>query len=140
MKIIIEDTSLVDKELDNKIREKLKDIIQELDKSKKYKMDLEFCEDLIWCEFEIDSYEIPEEALSPYQRGKVLKGKDKMYELLSYRVDSARNIVNEYGINLGSCNIKGIPSMELNKIELRLEEEEDTELDNGSRRKKENHS
>lgn len=137
MKIIIEDTSLVDKELDNKIREKLKDTVQELDKSKKYKMDLEFCEDLIWCEFEIDSYEIPEEALRPYKRGKVLKGKEKMYELLDYRVDSAKNIVKEYGIKLGSCNITGTPIMELNKIELRLEEEEETELDNGSKRKKE---
>ncbi len=137
MKIIIEDTSLVDKELDNKIREKLKDTVQKLDKSKKYKMDLEFCEELIWCEFEIDSYEIPEEALPTYQRGKVLRVKDKMYELLDYRVDSAKNIVKEYGINLGSCNIQGTPFMELNKIELRLEEEEDAELDNGSKRKKE---
>ncbi len=137
MKIIIEDTSLVDKELNNKIREKLKDKVQKLDKSKKYRMDFEFCEDLIWCELEIDSYEIPEEALPPYKRGKVLKGKEKMYSLLSYRVDSAENIVKEYGINLGSCNITGTPIMELNKIELRLEEEEDTELDNGSKRKKE---
>ena len=93
MKIIIEDTNLVDKELDNKIREKLKDDIQNLDKSKTYSMDLEFCEDLIMCKFEIDSYEIPEEALPPYQRGKVLKGKEKMYELLSYRVDFVKNIV-----------------------------------------------
>lgn len=137
MKLIIEDTNLVDKELDNKICEKLKDIVQELDKSKKYKMDLEFCEDWICCENGIDSYEIPQEALRPYQREKVLKGKEKMYALLSYRVDSAKNIVKEYGINLGSCNITGTPIMELNKIELRLEEEEDTELDNSSKRKKE---
>ncbi|GLC31128.1 hypothetical protein [Clostridium omnivorum] len=137
MKIIIEDTSLVDKELDNKIREKLKDIVQELDKSKKYKLDLEFCEDLIQCECQIDSYEIPEEELPPYQRGKMLKGKEKMYALLSYRVGSAKNIVKEYGINLGTSNIQGTPFMELNKIELRLEGEEDTELDNGSKRIKE---
>ncbi|MGY0372318.1 hypothetical protein [Clostridium sp. JNZ J1-5] len=137
MKIIIEDTNLVDKELDNKIREKLKDKVQELDKSKKYTMNLEFCEDLIRCEFEIDSYEIPEEALPPYQRGKELKGEEKMYELLDYRVDSAKNIVKEYGIKLGSCNIKGTPFMELNKIELCFEEE-DAQLDYSSKRKKEN--
>lgn len=138
MKIIIENTSLFDKELNNKIREKLKDIVHELDKSKRYRMDLSFCEDLILCEFEIDSYKIPEEALRPYQREKVLKGKEKMYELLTYRVDSAKNIFKEYGINLGSCNINGTPFIKLNTIDLRLEEEEDTELDKGSKRKKEN--
>jgi len=79
MKIIIENTSLFDKELNNKIREKLKHTVHELDKNKRYRMDLSFCEDLVLCEFEIDSYEIPEEALRPYQRGKVLKGKEKMY-------------------------------------------------------------
>lgn len=136
MKIIIENTSLFDKELNNKILEKLKDTVQEFDKTKRYKMDLEFCEDLIWCGFEIDSYEIPEEALRPYQRGKVLNGKDKIYELLKYRVDSAKNIAEKYGIYLGSCNIKGTPFMKLNNIELKLEEE-DTELYNGSKRKKE---
>lgn len=137
MKIIIENTNLVDKELDKRIREKLKDKVQELDKSKKYKMDLEFCEDFIRCESEIDLYEIPEEFLPPYQRGKELKGKEKMYELLGYRIDSVKNIANEYGIKLGSCNIKGIPFMKLNKIELCFEEE-DTQLDNSSKRKKEN--
>ncbi|EKQ52683.1 MULTISPECIES: hypothetical protein [unclassified Clostridium] len=137
MEIIIENTSLFDEKLDNKIFHKLKDIVQELDKSKKYKMDLEFCENLIWYEFEIDSYEIPEEALPPYQRGKVLKGKEKMYALLDYRVDSAKNIVKEYGIKLGSCNIEGTPFMELNKIKLSFDEEEVTQLDNSYKQKKE---
>lgn len=36
MKIIIENTSLFDKELNNKIREKLKDIVHELDNNKIY--------------------------------------------------------------------------------------------------------
>lgn len=137
MKIIIKDTNLVDKELDRKIEEELKGKVQELDKNKKYTMDLEFCEDLIRCEFEIDSYEIPEEALPQYQRGKELKGKEKMYELLGYRIHSVENIVKEYGIKLGSCNIKGTPFMKLYEIKLCFEEEKDNELDNSCKRKKE---
>ena len=137
MKIIIEDSNLVDKELDIKIRKKLKDKVQELDKSKKYTMDLEFCEDLIRCESEIDSYEIPEEALPPYQRRKRLKGEDKIYELLRYRIHTVENIVKEYGIKIKNCSIKGMPSMDYNKIELCFEEEEDTQIENSCKRKRE---
>lgn len=135
MKIIIEDTNLVDKELDKRIRKKLKDKVQEFAENKKYTMDLEFCERLIRCESEIDSYEIPEESLPTYQRGKELKGKEKMYELLGYRIHTVQNIAKEYGIKLGNCSIKGTPFMEFNKIELCFLEE-DAQLDNSCKRKK----
>jgi len=135
MKIIIEDTNLVDKELDKRIRKKLEDKVQEFDKNKKYSMGLEFCERLIKCESEIDSYEIPEESLPLYKRGKELKGKDKMYELLRYRIDAVKNIAKEYGIKLVNCSIKGIPFMEFNKIELCFSEEV-VQLDNSRKRKK----
>ncbi|MCH5138549.1 hypothetical protein JMF89_15275 [Clostridiaceae bacterium UIB06] len=136
MKIIIEDTNLVDKELDKRIRKELKDKVQEFDKNKKYTMDLQFYEDFIRCESEIDSYEIPEEALPPYQRGKELKGEEKMYELLGYRIHNVESIVKEYGIKLGNCNIEGAPFIGFNQIRLCFDEEEDTHLDNSCKRKK----
>ncbi|BDR81646.1 hypothetical protein N072000002_18290 [Clostridium tetani] len=40
---------------------------------------------------------------------KELKGKEKMYALLSYRIDVVRNIVEEYGMRLGNYGIKGMP-------------------------------
>ncbi|MTK12244.1 MAG: hypothetical protein F8N39_09180 [Clostridiaceae bacterium] len=136
MEIIIEDTNLVDRELDKKVRKELRDKVREFDKNKKYTMDLEFCEYFIECQSEIDLYEIPEESLPPYQRGKELKGEEKMYALLSYRIDTVKKIIEEYGIKLGNCSIKGIPFMEFNKIELCFVEEEDTHLDNSCKRKK----
>lgn len=74
--------------------------------------------------------------MPPYQRGKELKAKEKMYELLGYRIHTVENIVKEYGIKLENCSIKGIPFMEFNKIELCFVEEEDPHLDNSCKRKK----
>ncbi|RXI50002.1 hypothetical protein DP130_03220 [Clostridium tetani] len=135
MKINIKDTNLVDKELEKKIRKELKDKVQEFDENRRYTMDLQFSEDFIICESEIDSYKIPKESLPPYQRGKELKGKEKMYALLSYRIHTVINIVKEYGIRLGNSGIKGMPFMESNKIELCFSEE-DVQLDNKCKRKK----
>ncbi len=73
MKITIKDTNLVDKELDKKIRKELKDKVQEFDENRRYTMGLQFPEEFIICESEIDSYKIPEESLPPCQRGKRIK-------------------------------------------------------------------
>ncbi len=137
MKFIIEDTNLVDKEFESKIHKKIDERINEFDKNKKYNVIIDFCESFLEFESEIDSFVIPEEYLKPYQKGKELKGKDKMYELLSYRIKTVSNIAKEYGIKVGNCNISGVPYMQLDEVELTFIEK-DIQVDSNSKRKRNN--
>lgn len=128
MKTILENTSIFDYDLAEKVREALKTEIHNFDAALQYTYSLRFAEDLIYDGPRMEAFILPEQELPPYKRGKIITGKDKIYDVLSYQLHITQKEVESLGVNLYASDICGIPSVVLDNIEI--------ELDKGKEREK----
>jgi len=137
MKITLPGINLFEDKLCDKITIAINEEIQNLDKTLKYSLTLEFDESLIYCSESIQAFFIPDEKLPQYQRGKELYGDDKMYAILGYQLKVAEEAIESYGITINHASIQGSPFDEINCINLRLQEQEEKDLKLDKKRKNE---
>ena len=137
MKITLPGINLFEEKLCDKIKIAINEEVQNLDKTLKYSLTLEFDESLIYCSESIQAFFIPDEKLPQYQRGKELYGDDKMYAILGYQLKVAEEAIESYGITINHASIQGSPFDEINCINVRLQEQEEKDLKLDKKRKNE---
>ena len=137
MKITLPGINLFEEKLCDKIKIAINEEIQNLDITLKYSLTLEFDESLIYCSESIQAFFIPDEKLPQYQRGKELYGDDKMYAILGYQLKVAEEAIESYGITINHASIQGSPFDKINCIKVRLQEQEEKDLELDKKRKNE---
>ncbi len=141
MKIVLQQTDICAAGLKELLLNELRGHLKELDLEKTYKVSLLFDEtaSMLWTKAE--EFVIPAEALPRYLRDKELKGKEKIYELLSYQLRQAEECTEACGIKSFHFSVTGMSLQDPDSLELWLEEDSSgygkEERDESRKRKKE---
>ena len=120
MKMILENSSIFDYDLAEKIHKMLEPEIHNLDASLQYDYSLQFPEEVIYDRYRMENFIIPEEETPPYKRGKMITDKDKIYDVLGYQLHVTQKEVEALGVNLCASGICGMPGIALDMIEIEL--------------------
>ena len=137
MKITLPGINLFEEKLCDKIKIAINEEIQKLDITLKYSLTLEFDESLIYCSEGIQSFSIPDEKLPQYQKGKEIYGDDKMYAILGYQLKVAEEAIESFGFTINHASIQGSPFSEVNCINVRLQEQEEKDIELDKKHKNE---
>lgn len=120
MKISVKNTSLFDPALKETLLGACKNQLGSLERETVYRFRMAFDEMQIYDNLHVEHFQIPEEALPRYLRGRLLSGKEKVYELLSYQLNQAIEYLEENDVLLKYCEMTGVMDLAPDTLELTL--------------------
>lgn len=106
MEYIVENTDIFDYGLKSRIANAVAEELTNIDKHFMYHINVVFNNALL-NDIRVDEFVIPEEKLPLYLRGKKLDHKEKLYNLLSYQIKLAEEILEECDIQVAGADIIG---------------------------------